>query len=109
MAAIQNGEEIKQKRDIDAGESETTSPTLTKPRRQSTGFSQRAGQKLSRDEGARQGIKHLGPSNPANKPSQTKYTNIKIKPGKVVDGNDGDAAAKGDENTPLLGGTGGSY
>merc|ERR1711964_720458 len=85
---------------IQAGSESKSTP---KPRRTSTGFSHRAAQ----------GIKHLGPSNPANKPSTTKYTNIKIKPGREHhhEGENGGQRVDGGEageNTPLLGRANGS-
>ncbi|KAH7327190.1 hypothetical protein BKA65DRAFT_63774 [Rhexocercosporidium sp. MPI-PUGE-AT-0058] len=108
IAAIQAGEESQRKpivataSDEDSSSKPDQNQTFAKPRRASTGFSQRAAK----------GIKHLGPSNLANKPSTTKYTSIKIKPGREHhhDGENGattvaaeEREGGGDENTPLLG------
>ena len=99
IAAIQASSESKPTPVIAGSEVDTSdNQTFAKPRCTSTGFSHRAAQ----------GIKHLGPSNPANKPSTTKYTNIKIKPGREHHHEGENGGQRGDggevgENTPLLG------
>lgn len=103
IAAIQAGSESKSTPVISGSEVEGTNQTFAKPRRTSTGFSHRAAQ----------GIKHLGPSNPANHPSSTKYANIKIKPGREHhhEGENGGERGHGGEageDTPLLGRANGS-
>ena len=63
------------------------STTFMMRRKSSTGSANRDGSKQkpvpirSNTADLRQHLKHLGPSNAANKPKATKYTSVKIKPG----------------------------